>query len=78
MTRSAQKIGLALSLTLAASACASADGHPNRYDSDLARLEADCRARGGILTPSEFGGQTGRPQTDYVCKIIDAGTRLRN
>ena len=76
MIRSAQKAVLALSLALAASACASADGRPNRYNTELDRLEASCRERGGILTPN-FGGHTGRPQTDYACRISDGGTRLR-
>lgn len=54
----------ALALTL--SACASGMGE-NRYQSELDKLAADCEARGGILSPT--GQQTGRPQTENVCKI---------
>ena len=54
----------ALALTL--SACAS-DMGPNRYQTELNRLSADCEARGGILSPT--GEQSGRPQLDNVCKI---------
>ena len=54
----------ALALTL--SACAS-DMGPNRYQTELDQLSADCEARGGILAPT--GQQTGQPQLDNVCKI---------
>lgn len=54
----------ALALTL--SACAS-DMRPNSYSAQLERLAADCEARGGILSPT--GQQSGRPQTDNVCKV---------
>ena len=54
----------ALALTL--SACASDMGE-SRYQSELEKLAADCDARGGVLSPT--GEQTGRPQTDNVCKI---------
>lgn len=77
MTRFAPITLLALSLALAASSCASAD-RPGSYATELAGLEESCRARGGILTPAEFGRQVGRPQTEYACKINDGGSRLRN
>jgi hypothetical protein len=54
----------ALALTL--SACASGMGS-NHYQTELARLSADCEARGGTLSPT--GEQSGRPQLDNVCKI---------
>ena len=54
----------ALAVTL--SACASGMGE-SHYQTELARLSADCEARGGILAPT--GGQSGRPQLDNVCKI---------
>ena len=54
----------ALALTL--SACASGMGQ-SHYQTELARLSADCEARGGILAPT--GQQTGQPQLDNVCKI---------
>jgi hypothetical protein len=38
------------------------------------QLEAECRDRGGILSPT--GRQTGRPQTDYVCKITGGASRI--
>ena len=36
-------------------------------NAELARLSADCEARGGVLSPT--GSQSGRPQLDNVCKI---------
>ena len=54
----------ALAVTL--SACASGMG-PSHYETELARLAADCEARGGVLSPT--GQQSGRPQLDNVCKI---------
>lgn len=48
------------------SACASVSG-PGPYETDLKRLEEQCAARGGVLSPT--GQTTGRPQTEYVCQI---------
>jgi len=60
-------------LILGLAACAStATG--SRYSDELRQLEEDCAARGGILAPS--GQQTGRPQTDNICKISGGATRL--
>ena len=56
----------ALPAALALSACAGAMG-PNHYQTEFERLQAECAARGGILSPT--GQQTGRPQLDNVCKI---------
>lgn len=53
-------------LGLALSACATQPG-PDRYNDELQQLTADCRARGGILSPT--GSQSGRPQLDNVCEI---------
>lgn len=53
-------------LLLAAAACAPTTGG-DRYANELQRLTEQCSARGGILSP--IGGQSGRPQTDNVCKI---------
>ena len=39
----------------------------NHYQTELARLSADCEARGGTLSPT--GEQSGRPQLDNVCKV---------
>lgn len=77
MTKSVPQAALALSLALAASACAST-GRPNSYAAELAQLEQSCTARGGILTPADVGRQLDRPQTEYACKINDGGTRLRD
>ena len=40
----------------------------------LRQLEADCTARGGILTPTQQ--QTGRPQTDNACRITGGASRI--
>lgn len=52
-----------LGLTLSACSTAGTD----RYGTDLERLSADCRARGGILVPTSQ--QTGRAETDNICEI---------
>ncbi len=44
------------------------------YQQEMDKLETECRDRGGILSPT--GGQTGRPQTDYACKITGVATRI--
>lgn len=64
---------IAPTLLLVATACAPTAG-ADRYNSDLERLTADCTARGGILAPT--GQQTGRPQTDNICKITGGASRL--
>ena len=48
-------------------ACATTPREDGGYSGDLARLNADCVARGGILSPT--GGITGRAATDNVCEI---------
>ncbi|ASD26697.1 hypothetical protein [Brevundimonas diminuta] len=58
---------------LALTACATGRDLPT-YREEMSKLDADCIARGGILTPS--GMQTGRPQADYVCKIAGGATRI--
>ncbi|MGZ9114403.1 MAG: hypothetical protein ACXW3K_07245 [Brevundimonas sp.] len=60
-------------LLLVAAGCAPTTG-VDRYSSELQRLTEDCSARGGILSPT--GQQTGRPQTDNVCKITGGASRL--
>ncbi|MFK0300529.1 hypothetical protein ACIQTU_15065 [Brevundimonas sp. NPDC090276] len=62
----------ALASPLVLGACATGKAIPT-YQQDLDKLEAECTARGGILTPS--GATTGRAQTDYLCKITGA-TRI--
>ncbi|MBD7942428.1 hypothetical protein [Brevundimonas guildfordensis] len=58
-------------LTLAA--CASGRSLPT-YQQEMDKLDSECRDRGGIISPT--GRQTGRPQTDYVCKITGGATRI--
>lgn len=62
---------LAASLT----ACAGTPrSHPS-FGEELDQLTADCRDRGGILSPIP-GATSGRPQTDYVCEIRGGTSRL--
>jgi hypothetical protein len=49
-------------------ACASTG--PNTHRSDIDRLQSECDARGGILTPS--GASTGQATLDNACRIKDA------
>ena len=60
-------------LLLAAAGCAPTTGGDS-YSAQLQRLTEDCSARGGILSPT--GQQSGRPQTDNVCKITGGASRL--
>lgn len=75
MNRQTLAGALLLTLATALGACATtqADGQ-NRYTADLDRLSADCRARGGVLTPNG-SATSGRPELDYACRITGA-TRL--
>lgn len=54
-------------------ACAST-GQKNSYQVDMDRLEASCTERGGILTPT--GLQSGRPETEYACRITGGASRI--
>ena len=65
------------SLLLAASlsACAGTSRPQPTYGQELDQLTADCRERGGILSPIS-GAQTGRPQTDFACEIRGGASRL--
>lgn len=65
----------ALVAPLALGACASGRSLPT-YQQEYDKLEAECTARGGILTTT--GVSTGRPQTDNICKITGPATRLPN
>ncbi|WEK57529.1 MAG: hypothetical protein P0Y52_13445 [Candidatus Brevundimonas phytovorans] len=58
---------------LALVACATGNPLPT-YQQEYDALNAQCVARGGILSPS--GLTTGRAQTDYVCKITGGATRI--
>lgn len=64
---------IAIVLMAGVSACAT-DATGNRYQQDLDRLKTDCRERGGILASS--GAQTGRPETDNICKITGGASRI--
>lgn len=74
--RAAPLVALAaLVVPLTLGACATGKTYPT-YQEEYDKLNAECVARGGILTPS--GAMSGRPQTDNVCKIIGGATRLPN
>ena len=60
-------------LLLALAACAPTTGS-SRYADELQALADSCQARGGILSPT--GEQSGRPQTDNVCRISGGASRL--
>lgn len=60
--------------SLAVGACATGRTLPT-YQEEMTKLDADCVARGGILTPS--GMQTGRPQADYLCRISGVASRIQ-
>jgi hypothetical protein len=62
-----------LAAALALSACASSTGPTEGYNAATDRLAAECRERGGILTPT--GGATGRAETDNVCRISGGTAR---
>ena len=65
---------LLIAAALALSACAG--GAPPESSADeLARLSADCRARGGILVPSGRPLE-GRPAVDNFCQIRGGATRI--
>lgn len=65
---------LLVGLTPVLSACASSGSPQDSYLARMEKLSTDCEARGGMLAPS--GVQTGRPETDNVCKIFGGGSRL--
>jgi hypothetical protein len=65
----------AAALTIGLGACAG--GPPQEsYTARTDRLAEDCRARGGILAPT--GGQSGRPETDNVCRLTGGSRIPRN
>jgi len=71
MTRSTLTTLILTATAIAVSACAATgDARPNSYRADLDRLTADCRERGGILSPT--GATTGRPETEFACRISGA------
>ena len=74
MIRRAAVVAVSLGL-LSLGACATGKTYPS-YQEEFDKLSAECTGRGGILTPS--GAQTGRPQTDNICKITGGASRLPN
>ena len=58
---------LVLISTLGLLAACASDGTVNTYTAEYDALLSSCRERGGILSPT--GGESGRPQNDYVCRI---------
>ncbi len=59
---------------MAVSACATGSG-PSSYNQELTQLTADCAERGGILVPNG-NASTGRPATDYSCRISGGASRI--
>ncbi|MES2833624.1 MAG: hypothetical protein V4707_02820 [Pseudomonadota bacterium] len=64
---------LAVPALLLLSACAGTAGPDGSYSEQLARLNADCVARGGVLSPT--GATTGRVETENVCRINGVAAR---
>ena len=65
-------LSTALALPLLA-ACGTTGG-VNGYQQEMDALEAACARDQGILVPT--GVQTGRPQTEYACKITGGASRI--
>lgn len=59
---------------LCLSACAGTATGENSYSARMDRLTAECTARQGILAST--GATTGRPETDYACRISGGATRI--
>ena len=68
---------LFLAAAIGLAACATGAAPEGSYTARIDHLAADCQARGGILAPT--GAQTGRPETENVCKITgEPASRIRN
>ncbi|WP_296819806.1 hypothetical protein [Brevundimonas sp.] len=70
-----RKILLVLAATapLALAACATTGMDRQSYQEEFQALNAECQARGGMLTP--IPGSTGpRPANDYACEIRGGGS----
>lgn len=67
------RLALLTPALLLLSSCAGAVGADGSYSDQLARLNADCVARGGVLSPT--GATTGRVETENVCRINGATAR---
>lgn len=65
---------LSIAVLLPALAACGTTGGKSQYQQDFDRLEAGCTERQGILTPT--GAQTGRPETEYACRITGGASRI--
>lgn len=63
------KLSVVALLALTCAACASTDSQ-SRYQQELQQLETECRERGGTIRAT--GVSTGRPQTEYICRLTSA------
>jgi hypothetical protein len=62
------RLALAALALLTLTACAGAAN--SRYAAEVDRLEGECRARGGILTPIPGSlERSGNPGANYACTI---------
>lgn len=65
-----------LALALATAGCATGAGrNVPSYAEEMDQLAAECRTRGGILTPIP-GAATGQPRRDYACSISGGASRI--
>lgn len=58
---------------LALGACATTTVPDGSYERELARLNAECQARGGALAPA--GNRSGRSESGFTCMNAEA-TRI--
>jgi len=68
------RLVLAIAAVSTLAACASMPGGGNDYEAKFTRLSDQCKARGGVLTPT--GANRGEPQIDYACTIHGGATRI--
>lgn len=64
---------LALTPLLALGACVTSPATDGAHQREVARLDAECSARGGTLAPA--GNRSGRSEPGYICNNADA-TRI--
>ncbi len=67
------RLSLLLIPLLALGACATDPGGETARQREMARPEADCQARGGVLVAA--GNRAGRTDSGFVCNNPDA-TRI--
>jgi hypothetical protein len=61
-------------LLAALALCACANTGPSRYQAEVDRLEAECKARDGILMPIP-GAVSGNAGANYTCNIVGGPAR---